>query len=100
MAQNQGRLQFGVYTITPAVGIILQNGHQVITIDCSPEFAGKFEEDLVIDISDRNMNQYPNGIFYKLTAEAIYPTILNSIEIFEEHTIIPNVSILDSKNVL
>jgi hypothetical protein len=97
---NPGRIQFGIYTITPALGIILQNGHQVITIDCAPESAGKFDEDLIIDITDRNMKEYPNGIFYKLTSEAIYPVINNSIEMFEEHTIIPNITVLDSKMVI
>lgn len=81
------------------MGIILSNGFQVITIDCAPETPGKYEEDLVIDITDRNMIEYPHGIMYKLSAEATYPSISNSIEMFEEHTIVPNVSALDPKIV-
>ena len=81
------------------MGIILQNGHQVITVDCAPEAPGKYEEDLVIDITDRNMLEYPNGIIYKLSSEAAYPSISNSIEMFEEHTIISNISVLDPKMV-
>ena len=99
VVQNQGRLQFGPYTITPATGLILPSGHQVITIDCVPEYPGKFDEELVIDITDRDVKQYPNGIQYKISADAIYPNISNSIEIFEEHTIIPNASVLDAKTV-
>jgi len=98
--QNQGRVQTGIYTIAPAMGIILSNGFQVITIDCAPEVPGKYEEDLVIDITDRNMIEYPNGIMYKLSAEATYPSISNSIEMFEEHTIVSNITALDPKIVI
>lgn len=99
-AQNQGRLQFGIYTITPATAIVLASGHCVVTIDCAPEAPGKYEEDLVIDIVDRNMQEYPNGIPYRLCAEATYPSIVNTLEIFEEHTIVPNISALDPKLVI
>ncbi len=77
----------------------MQNGHQVITIDCAPEQGGKFEEDIVFDITDRNMQKYPNGITYKLNCEAVMPIISNSIEMFEEHTIIPNLLALNPKMV-
>ena len=73
--------------------------YQVITVDCAPETAGKHEEDLVIDITDRNMNEYPNGILYKLSCDAAFPSISNTIEMFEEHTIIPNMSALDPRMV-
>ena len=81
------------------MGLILPGGHQAITIDCSPETNGKHEEELVIDITDRDMNQWPNGIIYKLTAEATIPTIQITPDIFEEHTIIPNLAVLDQKTV-
>jgi hypothetical protein len=97
--QSQGRLQAGIYTITPAMGIILQNGHQIITVECAPEAPGRFEEDLAIDITDRNMQEYPNGLSYRLTSEAAYPVLNNSIEMFEEHTIIPNILAFDPKLV-
>ncbi len=45
------------------------------------------------------MSEYPHGIFYKLSCEAAYPSISNSIEMFEEHTIIPNLNALDPKMV-
>jgi hypothetical protein len=94
-----GRLQAGIYTITPAVGIILQNGHQIITVECSPETSGKFEEELIVDITDRNMQEYPNGILYRLTSEAAVPALSNSLEMFEEHTVIPNLLALNPKIV-
>jgi hydrocephalus-inducing protein len=96
---NQGRLQIGIFTITPAYAIILPNGHQVITIECAPENPGKFEEELCFDITDRNMEKHPNGLIYKLTAESVYPIISNCIDIFEEHTIIPNITALDPRMV-
>ena len=40
-----------------------------------------------------------NGIIYKLTAEATIPNITILPDIFEEHTIIPNISVLDHKTV-
>ena len=97
--QTQGRLQIGIFTITPAFAIILPNGHQVVTIECAPEQSGKFEEELSFEITDRNMEQYPGGILYKLTAEATHPMITNSLDIFEEHTIIPNITALDPRMV-
>lgn len=45
------------------------------------------------------MQKYPNGIIYKLNSEAVLPFISNSIEMFEEHTIIPNMSALNPKMV-
>ncbi|CAF0787663.1 unnamed protein product [Brachionus calyciflorus] len=96
--QNQARLQCGVYTITPAYGILLpQGGHQIITVDCAPDSPGRYEEDLVIDIVDRDMNEYPNGIMYKLVSESVQPGISNTNEIFEEHTIVPNMASFNPK---
>ena len=95
---NQGRLQAGIYTVTPAVGIILQNGHQIITVECAPEAPGRFEEELCIDITDRNLAEHPPpGLFYKLTAEAAFPSLIGSAEMFEEHTIIPNAAAINSR---
>ena len=71
----------------------------MVTIDCSPEVPGKFEEDLVIDITDRNMQQYPHGVIYRLTSEASFPSLTHTIETFEEHTIIQNLSVLDPRMV-
>ncbi len=90
----------GIFTITPAYAIILPNGHQVITIECAPEgISGKFEEELCFDITDRNMEKNPNGLIYKLTAEATFPSIYHSVDIFEEHTIIPTITALDPRMV-
>lgn len=71
----------------------------MVTIDCAPEQAGKFEEEIVFDITDRNMQKYPNGIIYKLNSEAVLPNLTTPIEMFEEHTIIPNILALNPKMV-
>lgn len=41
---GQSRLQLGMFTIFPAFGIVLPNGHATITVDCAPENTGKCEE--------------------------------------------------------
>lgn len=41
---GQSRLQLGMFTIFPAFGIILPNGHATVTVDCAPEATGKCEE--------------------------------------------------------
>lgn len=79
----------------------MPGGHQAITIDCLPETSGKQEEELLINITDADVSQLTcaNGIIYKLAAEATVPNIAISPDIFEEHTIIPNISVLDHKTV-
>ena len=41
---GQSKLQLGAFTIFPAFGIILPNGHQTITVDCVAEQQGRFDE--------------------------------------------------------
>lgn len=41
---GQSRLQLGMFTIFPAFGIVLPNGHATVTVDCAPENTGKCEE--------------------------------------------------------
>ena len=50
---GQSRLVQGIFTIFPAFGIILPNGHQTITVDCVAEQQqGHFEEVRVIIINN------------------------------------------------
>ena len=97
--QGQGRIQVGPFTVAPATGILINTGFVPVTIEYAPEAPGKHEEEIFIDITDREFTKSPNGIVYRLTGEACYPSIVNSIEIFEEHTIIPNITVLDPKLV-
>ena len=71
----------------------------MITIDCSAEQAGRYEEELLIEITDRNMNEHPNGITYKLHSEVVTPSLSLTPDMFEEHTIIQNMSAFDPKAV-
>lgn len=98
-AAPTGRFQIGPFTITPAVGLILQGGFQPITIDFTPEQTNSFDEEILIDITDRDTFKYPNGLFYKLFGEAVQPNISLTQDIFEEHTIIPNMSVFDAKSM-
>ena len=46
---GQSKLQLGAFTIFPAFGIILPNGHQTITVDCVAEQQGRFDEVIPIN---------------------------------------------------
>ncbi|ESO91099.1 hypothetical protein LOTGIDRAFT_122343, partial [Lottia gigantea] len=97
---GQSRLQLGMFTIFPAFGIILPNGHQTITVDCIAEQQGRSDEEISIDVTDRNPKSNPGGIPYKLLAEACIPSI-NAEDIgtiFEEHRICKNLSVWQSTN--
>ncbi|XP_078527074.1 hydrocephalus-inducing protein homolog isoform X2 [Lissotriton helveticus] len=89
---GQARFSLGIFTVFPGFGAILPGGSQNITVECVPDQPGKSEELLAIDISDRDPNDYPNGIPYKLLADGCIPAfVTNEIaSIFEEHRICHN----------
>ncbi|KAK7505819.1 hypothetical protein BaRGS_00003090 [Batillaria attramentaria] len=99
-AAGQSRLVLGMFTIFPAFGIIPPNSQQMITVDCVAESQGRAEEEVSIDITERDPKTYPHGIPYKLIAEACIPSI--NIEdvgsIFEEHRICKNLSVWQHSN--
>ncbi|XP_046359897.2 hydrocephalus-inducing protein homolog isoform X3 [Haliotis rufescens] len=97
---GQSRLQLGMFTIFPAFGIILPNGHQSITVDCVAENQGRSDEDISIDITERNPSDHLGGIPYKLLAEACIPAInVDDVgSIFEEHRICRNLSVWQHLN--
>ncbi|XP_074644164.1 hydrocephalus-inducing protein homolog [Tubulanus polymorphus] len=92
---GQARLVLGMFTIFPAFGSIQPNQSQTITVDCVAETPGKCEEEIVIDISDRDPKDHKDGIPYKLFAEACLPSInIGDVgSIFEEHRVCKNLSI-------
>ncbi|XP_064641495.1 hydrocephalus-inducing protein-like isoform X2 [Lineus longissimus] len=96
------RLVLGMFTIYPAFGQVLPNNHQTINVECVAESAGKCEEEIAIDITDRDPKDHKEGIPYKLIAEACVPTInitdLGSI--FEEHRVCKNLSIFHHNNAV
>uniref|UniRef100_A0A4W3H2C0 Cadherin domain-containing protein n=1 Tax=Callorhinchus milii TaxID=7868 RepID=A0A4W3H2C0_CALMI len=70
---NQARFVVGVFSIFPAFGIVLPGAQQVITVEVFAELSGKSEEILHIDITDRDPNDNPGGIPYRLVTEACLP---------------------------
>lgn len=62
-----------MFTVSPGYGNIAAGGHQVITVDCFAEPAGKCEEYLIIEITDRDPEDSPGGILYTLVAESCIP---------------------------
>ncbi|XP_077982980.1 hydrocephalus-inducing protein homolog isoform X2 [Glandiceps talaboti] len=99
---NQTRLQLGPFIVYPAFGMVMPGVSQQIQVDCAPEVVGKSEEDVSIDITDRDPTDHPQGIPYKLIAEACVPGIdLNDIgAIFEEHRICKNLSVFLNNHTL
>ncbi|KAG8143780.1 hypothetical protein E2320_000954, partial [Naja naja] len=86
---GQARFSLGMFTVSPGYGNIAAGGHQVITVDCFAEPAGKCEEYLIIEITDRDPEDSPGGILYTLVAESCIPGFLtdNPGIIYEEHRI-------------
>ncbi|KAG2469946.1 HYDIN protein, partial [Polypterus senegalus] len=95
MGTAQVRFTLGVFTVSPGFGTIPVGGQQVITAECVMEQVGKCEELLAIDISDRDPEDHPNGIPYKLVTEGCVPGIIvhDIPSIFEEHRICKNIDL-------
>ncbi|XP_069510876.1 hydrocephalus-inducing protein homolog [Ambystoma mexicanum] len=88
-ASGQARFTLGIFTIFPGFGAIPPGANQSITVECFPDQTGKSEETLAIEISDRDPDDHPNGIPYKLLAESCAPAFVTEdiASIFEEHRI-------------
>ncbi|XP_069113582.1 hydrocephalus-inducing protein homolog isoform X2 [Argopecten irradians] len=99
---TQSRLPLQMFVVSPAIGMISSNNSQVINVECIAETPGSCEEELAIDISDRDPNDNPGGIPYKLIAEACIPSInVDDIgSIFEEHRVCKNLSVWQHNNQL
>nr|CAH8857992.1 unnamed protein product [Trichobilharzia regenti] len=97
LSSPQARLQQGFFTLAPASGLIPPGNAQIITVDCMANSQDLCEEELTIEITDRDMNAYPHGIPYRLIAEGHLPSIEtdNYSLIFEEHHVCKNLTILD-----
>ena len=81
------KLVLGMFTINPAFGSVLPGQNQMILVDCVADKAGKWEEHLSIEISDRPRNATP--IKYKICGDVRLPGInLTDVSsIFEEHRV-------------
>lgn len=63
----------GVFTVYPYTGTLLPGSQQVVTVDCVGDHPGNCDQGLLIDISDRDPLDHPDGIPYRLLAE-VYKT--------------------------
>ena len=88
------RLVLGIFTVNQACGVIVAGQSQTITVDCAGDKPGKFEEELSIEISDRDKNSQP--VLYKLGCEILNPGIntTDMASIFEEHRICRELGVL------
>ena len=90
----QTRIQHGPFTIYPGFGTVQPGQNTQITVDFGVESVQKYEEFLAIEISDRNPDDCPGGIAYKLLAEGCLPTIdtVDLHGIFEEHRVVRSIT--------
>ncbi|KAL9642363.1 hypothetical protein ABK040_007361 [Willaertia magna] len=87
-------LQLGQFSMQPTNGIIAPGGKTVINVTFKGDGAKTFQETLGIDISDRNLEDQPNGIAYYLQGESCVPGILTSNfeSIFEEQQTVNSIN--------
>ncbi|EFC47717.1 hypothetical protein NAEGRDRAFT_78704 [Naegleria gruberi] len=90
------QLQIGQFMIQPTVGTIAPGSKASINITFKGDGTKVFQETLGIDISDRNMEEQPNGIAYYIQGESCVPGIVtNEFEsIFEEQQIVSNMDMI------
>eukprot|EP00731_Ephydatia_muelleri_P026696 Em0018g796a len=81
------RLVLSLFTVNSAIGVISPGQSVVISVECVADKAGKHEEDLCVEISDRHKND--PQITYKIRGEVLIPAINCSdiASVFEEHRI-------------
>ncbi|XP_068116429.1 hydrocephalus-inducing protein homolog [Hyperolius riggenbachi] len=93
---GQARLVLGMFTVSPGFGNIPPGGQQVISVECLADQLGKSEEFLAVDVSDRNPDDHPSGIPFRLVTEACVPGFIadDIASIFEEHRIIRDARVL------
>ncbi|VDK72856.1 unnamed protein product [Dibothriocephalus latus] len=92
------RLQLGPFSVSPTSGVVPAGAYLAITVDCAVDALGYFQEELCLDISDRDASEGPLGLSYMLLAESCFPYInVDDIaDIFEEHRICKNYDMLQA----
>ncbi|XP_035498051.2 hydrocephalus-inducing protein homolog isoform X1 [Scophthalmus maximus] len=92
------RLSLGIFSVAPCLGTLQPGTQQVVTVECAAEQLGCCNQGLLIDISDRDPSDHPEGVPYKLLAEVCRPAIaLDMPSIFEEHHLCPSSEQLSSE---
>ncbi|XP_051661491.1 hydrocephalus-inducing protein-like [Manacus candei] len=91
---TQAQLTVGMFTVSPCSGSIGPWGKQNITVDCNAGAEGKCEEQVYIDISNRDPKDNPLGIPFTLTAESCFPALVEDVtSIFEKYPIHSNINL-------
>uniref|UniRef100_A0A3Q3MLA1 HYDIN axonemal central pair apparatus protein n=1 Tax=Mastacembelus armatus TaxID=205130 RepID=A0A3Q3MLA1_9TELE len=93
---HNNRLTTGVFSVSPCTGSLQPGSQQVVTVECVAEQLGKWDQSLLIEISDRDPSVHPEGIPYRLLAEVCKPA-LDMASIFEEHHLCHNSRQLSSE---
>lgn len=70
----QSALSIGVFSVSPCVGVLQPGSLQVVTVYCTAEQLGLWNQGLLIDISDRDPLDHADGIPYRLMAEVCKPS--------------------------
>uniref|UniRef100_A0A8D0AXJ9 HYDIN axonemal central pair apparatus protein n=1 Tax=Sander lucioperca TaxID=283035 RepID=A0A8D0AXJ9_SANLU len=96
MITDPNRLTMGLFSVYPCTGCLQPGSQQVVTVDCVAEQLGNWIQGLLIDISDRDPSDQPDGIPYRLMAEVCKPGE-NMASVFEEHHLCQNSSQLSSE---
>ncbi|KAM9351908.1 hydrocephalus-inducing protein homolog [Symphorus nematophorus] len=95
---TQNNLTMGVFSVSPCRGSLQPGSQQVVTVNCVAEQVGNWNQGLLIDFSDRDPADQPDGIPYRLLAEVCKPGIvLDMATIFEEHHLCRSSSQLSSE---
>lgn len=63
----------GVFSVSPCTGSLQPGSQQVVTVDCVAEQLGNWNQGLLIDVSDRDPSDQPDGIPYRLLTEVCEP---------------------------
>ncbi|KAM8861524.1 hydrocephalus-inducing protein homolog isoform 3-T3 [Synchiropus picturatus] len=94
------RISMGVFSVFPSSGSLQPGSHQVVMVECVAEQLGKCSQEMLIDISDRDPSDHPEGIPYTLLAEICKPGIVMDLaSIFEEHNLCQNSSQLSFEHI-
>ena len=92
-------LKLGRFTVSPAVGTVPAGGYSTITVKfAAGSDAEKFNEDLIVDVADRDAVKEPEGVLYELIAESCIPGIetKDHVNIFEEQAVHRTMTLVDT----
>ncbi|PAA50321.1 hypothetical protein BOX15_Mlig000423g3, partial [Macrostomum lignano] len=100
-AGGQGKLQAGAFQIQPAADVVPPGTAKVVQVDLIAESEGRCDEELLIDIADRDPaidRDNIGGIRYRLVGEAFVPVINTTdwASIFEEHRVCRSLSLYNA----